>query len=193
MWFLALRRPREYGQALMRLPLIEDALRDELVRLHRAVDALCAPLVEQHRERLSCKRGCSGCCRDELAVSVPEAARIVAQHGELLAHGTPHRSGACAFLDHEGACRIYAERPYVCRTQGLPLRWLEERAGETVELRDICELNDTGVPVTELSVEQCFTLGPVEARLLSLAARAGDPTRVALRALFTSEGLEGER
>ena len=32
--------------------------------------------------------------------------------------------GACAFLDGEGGCRVYPDRPYVCRTQGLPLRWI---------------------------------------------------------------------
>jgi hypothetical protein len=72
----------------------------------------------------------------------------------------------------------------VCRTQGLPLRWLQERDGETVELRDVCELNENEEPITELAAEHCFTLGPVESRLLTLAARAGEPQRIALRALF---------
>jgi len=168
----------------MHLPIISVHHQAALVRLHGAVDTLTAPLAAQHASRLRCTRGCSACCVDELTVFALEAARIASRHPELLAHGTPHPEGACAFLDAEGACRIYADRPYVCRTQGLPLRWLEESAGAIVELRDICRLNDDGPPITELPPEQCFTLGPVEDRLRALAGEAGADQRIALRALF---------
>jgi Fe-S-cluster containining protein len=168
----------------MRLPIISTDEITGLRRLHAAVDTLAAPLVAQHAARLLCRRGCSACCVDGLTVFAVEAAGIVSRHPELLANGTPHPEGACAFLDAEGACRIYADRPYVCRTQGLPLRWLEEREGQVVELRDICELNSEGPPITELSVEQCFTLGPIEERLRDLARAAGAGQRIALRALF---------
>jgi hypothetical protein len=76
----------------------------------------------------------------------------------------------------------------VCRTQGLPLRWLEERGEELVELRDLCALNlgdDRGAtPLTELAAEHCFTLGPVEQRLREQAALAGAAERIPLRSLF---------
>ena len=168
----------------MHLPVISVDNHAALVRLHGAVDTLTAPLVAQHASRLRCKRGCSACCVDELTVFALEAARIASRHPELLAHGTPHPEGACAFLDAQGACRIYADRPYVCRTQGLPLRWLEKQEGRVVELRDICELNSEGPPITDLSAEQCFTLGPVEERLRALAGEAGADQRIALRKLF---------
>lgn len=83
----------------------------------------------------------------------------------------------CAFLGPDGGCRVYAARPYVCRTQGLPLRWAE--AG--VEHRDICPLNDEGPPIEGLPIEACWTIGPVEARLAAVSQ--GD--RVALRSLFS--------
>ncbi|MFH1568638.1 MAG: YkgJ family cysteine cluster protein, partial [Gemmatimonadota bacterium] len=94
--------------------------------------------------------------------------------------------GACAFLDAEGACRIYPQRPYVCRTQGLPLRWLDEVDGATVELRDICPLNEEGVPIEELDAAACWTIGPAEGALAEFQARAdgGQGRRVALRGLF---------
>jgi len=168
----------------MRLPIISTDDIAGLRRLHAAVDTLTAPLVAQHAARLLCRRGCSACCVDGLTVFALEAARIADRHPELLAHGTPHPEGACAFLDAEGACRIYADRPYVCRTQGLPLRWLEEREGKVVELRDVCELNSEGPPITDLPAEQCFTLGPVEERLRALADEAGADQRIALRELF---------
>jgi Fe-S-cluster containining protein len=112
-----------------------------------------------------------------------EAERIRTRHAGLLATGEPHARGACALLDAEGACRVYADRPYVCRTQGLPLRWIDE--GRGVELRDICPLNEPGEPLETLSESACWTLGETEARLAELQrdfGRAGQ--RVALRALF---------
>lgn len=168
----------------MRLPIISPDHHAVLRRLHAAVDALAAPLVEEHAARLRCTRGCNACCVDGLTVFAFEAAGIAERHAELLAEGMPHPKGACAFLDAEGACRIYPSRPYVCRTQGLPLRWLEESAGDVVELRDICALNDEGPAITDLRAEQCFTLGPVEERLQVLSTEAGADQRIALRTLF---------
>lgn len=115
-----------------------------------------------------------------------EAERIRARAPEVLREA-PHPPGACAFLDTAGACRIYAHRPYVCRTQGLPLRWIDFQApGGPVEQRDICPLNEAGPPVESLPAESCWELGPVEARLAGLQAEHGGGAvlRVRLRDLF---------
>lgn len=160
---------------------------DAVTPLHEELDREARRLHVLHEARLLCRRGCSACCVDDLTVFEVEAAPIRRQHAELLASGAPHAEGACAFLDDEGACRIYAERPYVCRTQGLPLRWLEEREGEDVELRDICALNEEGEPIEELSPDACWTIGPFEERLAHLQLTVTDaPTRVRLRDLFRS-------
>src|SRR5262245_46152814 len=100
-----------------------DESQRELRALHDEVDARAAALAQRHAGRLRCGRGCSACCVDELTVFEVEAERIRRAHTDLLVSGEPHAAGACAFLDAHGACRIYADRPYVCRTQGLPLRW----------------------------------------------------------------------
>ena len=115
--------------------------------LYGEVDYRASQIAEGHGARLQCRRGCSQCCVDDLAVFEIEAENIRLAHAALLAQQEPHPQGACAFLDTDGACRIYADRPYVCRTQGLPLRWIDEgHNGELVELRDICPLNDEGTP-----------------------------------------------
>lgn len=112
-----------------------------------------------------------------------EAELIRQRHAELLSEGAPHPVGVCAFLDGEGSCRIYADRPYVCRTQGLPLRWTDDDEG--LEYRDICELNEEGPLITDLSPSECWTLGPAEAKLQALQLEArGELTRVRLRDLF---------
>ena len=161
---------------------------DGLSRLHAVVDELVAPLEARHAARLRCGRGCSTCCVDGLTVFEVEAARITSQAPEVL-HEAPGPEGACAFLDGEGGCRIYAQRPYVCRTQGLPLRWVEERRGRVVERRDICPLNAEGEPIATLPKDECWPLGLVEARLGALQDRVdgGARRRVALRALFVDQ------
>jgi hypothetical protein len=160
---------------------------DALRLLHDEVDRAAAALAQVHRDRLNCRRGCHDCCVDDLTVFEVEAERIREHHAELLATGAPHRAGACAFLDGDGACRIYEDRPYVCRTQGLPLRWIEHGDdGEPVEYRDICPLNEEGPPIETLGPEDCWSIGPFEARLGALQEeRSGDtPRRIALRDLF---------
>ena len=158
-----------------------------LRRLYQEVDRAAAALAERHRERLRCGRGCHACCVDGLRVFEVEAERIRSSHPALVESGLPHPPGGCAFLGDAGECRIYPDRPYVCRTQGLPLRWLEESSPtEVVEHRDICPLNEAGEPIEALPAEACWTLGPFEDRLrrLQQAADAGGGRRVALREIF---------
>lgn len=164
----------------------EAALRG-LVRFHDEVERDAAALAARHRERLQCRRGCTDCCVDELTVFEVEAERIRRGAARLLEEGTPHPAGACAFLGRDGACRVYGDRPYVCRTQGLPLRWFsEDGAGEICELRDICPLNAEGPAPDALPEEACWLIGPVELELANLQAKTRDPheNRIALRALF---------
>jgi hypothetical protein len=168
---------------------MDDGNTEAVEALHHEVDRRAARLAARHAARLKCARGCSSCCVDGITVFEVEAARIRGNHADLLASESPHPEGACAFLDDEGACRIYEDRPYVCRTQGLPLRWIDElEDGSPAELRDICPLNDEGVPVEALDEGDCWTLGPAEEQLARLQAATGRPgRRVALRALFVRQ------
>jgi uncharacterized protein len=159
----------------------------QLQTLHHEVGEEARALEEIHRDRLRCRLGCCFCCVDEITVFEIEAERIRRGHPELLATGEPRPVGGCAFLDGDGACRIYEHRPYVCRTQGLPLRWADETsAGEPAEFRDICPLNESGRAVEALPAEECWEIGPFEERLAALqAARDGGRlTRIRLRDLF---------
>lgn len=160
---------------------------DELRTLHREVDEEFDRLADLHRERMRCGRGCASCCVDELTVFDVEAARISDERSDFLESEEPHAPGACAFLGRDGECRIYEQRPYVCRTQGLPLRWMKHAtSGDWVEMRDICSLNDeAGPPLESLGERACWTLGPFEGRLADLQSRWGAPgRRIELRDLF---------
>ena len=163
-------------------PASDEALAN-LIALHEEVDHQAAALQELHADRLQCRRGCASCCVDDLSVFEVEAVRIRIACADVLAEA-PHGPGGCAFLDAEGACRIYDHRPYVCRTQGLPLRWADpDQPG--IERRDICPLNEAGAPVETLPAGACWELGPVEARLAAMDGRGGPRARVRLRDLFT--------
>lgn len=166
---------------------------DTLRTLHEDVDKKARELSARHAARMRCAKGCCDCCVDGLTVFEIEAERIRRRHPTLLGEGKPHLPGRCAFLDPGGACRIYDDRPYVCRTQGLPLRWIgEDGDGREAEFRDICPLNEPGGPPPEaLMAAECWTIGPVEERLATAQASfEGAPAigpglrRIALRTLF---------
>lgn len=185
-----------YGRTCIFEPVMNDANHTPetsagsyrtLEALHAEVDAAVQVRLALIGDQLVCKSGCCDCCVDDLTVFAVEADLIRHHHAKLLALESSHESGACAFLDDHGACRIYENRPYVCRTQGLPLRWLDEDDnGQTVEYRDICPLNDAGVDLETLQPDHCWTLGSWEGRLASLQAeqKKGPLVRVPLRALF---------
>ena len=161
-----------------------------IAALHSAVERATVPLEREHAQRLECGEGCSKCCVDELTVFEVEATHLRQHYPDLLREGIPHPSGACSFLDTNGSCRVYEHRPYVCRTQGLPLRWLDlTEDDEVVEYRDICELNDAGPPIEELEPASCWTLGVVEEKLSALQNEMtpGEMRRVSLRSLFENE------
>lgn len=160
----------------------------ELKRFYNEVDQQASRVSRCHGTRLKCQIGCTQCCVDGLTVFEVEAQNIRSQNAILLREQNPNPEGACAFLGEGGSCRIYADRPYMCRTQGLPIRWIEEiDSGEVVELRDICPLNDEGTPIEELPEAQCWTIGPSEIRLAVIqeAFAGGETRRVLLRSLFS--------
>jgi uncharacterized protein len=164
-----------------------ERLLEALAQLYRDADRLTVQLQDIHSERIGCHRGCNSCCIDGITVYEIEAENIQRHHSHLLGKGSPHAEGACAFLDEKGGCRIYEHRPFACRTQGLPLRWLEEQEdGSVMEMRDICPLNENEQLIEKLPAEECWEIGPFEEKMASLqfAAEREKRGRIALRALF---------
>ncbi len=155
--------------------------------LYNEVDTVVRYLEALHGTRLRCGLGCTSCCVDALTVWSVEAENIRIRCSDLLTAGEPHPPGACAFLDDAGSCRIYPWRPYVCRTQGLPLHWTEEQEdGAVVAFRDICPENEPGVPVEKLDEDSCWQIGPVEELLAAAQIEYGngEMRRIGLRELF---------
>ena len=186
---------RESAQTVEEWRAYDNSLLENLEALYREIDSETGRLTLLHRERLECRKGCSQCCCDGISVFGVEAANIRKNAAAVLKQEPNHRGG-CAFLGTEGECRIYHHRPYVCRTQGLPLRWWEEREGnEVVERRDICPLNEPGPSLEGLVPEDMWLIGPFEGALASLEATVSGPElqRVKLRSLFTVDEKAQEK
>ena len=99
------------------------------------VDVFSHPIVKQFSP---CGKGCRSCCSTQVSVTEDEAI-VLAKHiqdglvidQELLKiqqsaqndsdefFKLPFQSRKCIFLDDQGACRVYEDRPSVCRTNAV--------------------------------------------------------------------------
>ena len=113
-------------------------------QLLAALDAEIARIGKIHAAALSCGPRCASCC---LAFSVlPLEAACLREAVAALSPATHDRLGRnlaedaerCPLLIDE-LCSIYAARPVICRTQGLPLAYVDEER-EAIEV-SACPLN----------------------------------------------------
>lgn len=110
----------------MAYPPCREELANYRVLVNR-VDNLCAAVSTEFATQITCHAGCSGCCR-ELTLFPVEAAALLAALADLPAERRPlpatattnGESNSCPLLV-DGLCLIYANRPIICRTHGLPL------------------------------------------------------------------------
>jgi hypothetical protein len=168
------------------------------------VDAFGAKVHAERDADMQCAPGCAACCDVALTVCATEAAPIreavaalpLDARARLAARAVAleGRDGPCVMLE-DGRCVVYAARPLVCRTQGLPLAYppgfvpVEAVRGRDARGHDLtwCPLNfrdDTPRP------DDVLDAGRVD-EMLALVDRLGearddgadDDGRVALLAL----------
>jgi len=95
------------------------------------VDAFFDRVAGRYTQEMKCAAGCDDCCRRTLTFYPFELERMVEAAKELAEaelEGVIHRArqagadpeAACPLLK-EGLCLIYAARPVICRTHGLPM------------------------------------------------------------------------
>jgi len=117
------------------------ALRDQ-------VDQLCARIVAEFAGQIRCRAGCDSCCLLQGVLPVEAASLALAWRNLPAASAARLRrqlqdaaaGERCPLLNGDH-CSLYASRPIICRTHGLPLL-IEEAAGMRV---DRCPLNFTGL------------------------------------------------
>lgn len=114
---------------------VPENIRNEYDSLVAELDRLIFSLTRKLQGFINCNPGCSSCCR-RFSVLPLEAALIAASPATTL-----RRLGSedlCSFLTN-GLCSIYAQRPLICRTQGLPIGYIDEE-NERIEV-SACSLN----------------------------------------------------
>ena len=140
-----------------------DAPQGRVARAH--LDALFAKVegfftAAQAREgeQITCHAGCSDCCRRFTVTGIEAevigeglAALPDARRDELAARASNTTTDVCPALDTDGRCAIYAHRPLICRTHGLPIRFTEQRAGRSLPMLDACPKNFVGRDLTAVS------------------------------------------
>jgi hypothetical protein len=168
----------------------EDEL-TELRALIAKVDSAVEAAVARAGDQITCHAGCASCCVDGLTV-LPVEAHAIAAH--VATHGLDqlgHEHRGCAFLDEGGRCAVYAARPLLCRTHGVPLRMRETRdPGNTLPIVDdisVCRLNFTDrrpVATDALDAERLQQLlVVVDRRFRMRTGLSDDDPRIALRDL----------
>ena len=151
------------------------------------VDELCGRIEAEFGPHLACRAGCSGCCR-HITLSWVEAVALNVALRELSAEQaeavrqnarTAATEGPCPLLIDE-RCALYASRPIICRTHGLPILTVRDDARSI----DFCPLNFQGLDtlpgnavvdlerlntlldsVNRLFIAQCFEQPPAMERL----------------------------
>lgn len=137
-------------------------------------DAKFSEVEARYPAAFQCRKGCHACCLPGLSVSPLEAAHIqdyLAAHPDVAAQARhveeadPHGGTRCAFLDGAGGCTIYPARPLICRTHGMPVKYL---TAEGSMARDVCGLNFTTQPVTTLPDQDVLHLDTINTILALL-------------------------
>lgn len=153
-----------------------DDVLDNYRQLVARVDALCHGIEAALREHITCSEGCSSCCTavtlfpveaaslKEVLDSLPADQAAAVRH-HVAEHAADER---CPLLEHH-RCLLYAARPIICRTHGLPILYTEN--------------NEQHVDCCPLNLEQCESLpGTAVIELDRLNALL-----VAVNALFLSQ------
>lgn len=145
------------------------------------VDQLSADIQSRHPGEFSCRLGCHSCCKPGLTVNALEAENIrqaispeLAAKMRALEAADAFRGLRCSFLESDGACGIYAFRPLVCRSHGLPLQFkdLGEAEGEEAVFRDVCYLNFPRLDISTLPDQDVLNLDTLNT-ILAMLNRLG--------------------
>jgi len=153
-----------------------DQLRGVLVQLRRRVDDHFAAAAQRSPRDLTCAAGCAACCHQRIGVFEVEAAVLREALAELAITDPERRArvrrqaddpaaeGRCALL-LDGRCAVYAARPLICRSHGLPIAI--ESGDDPAPRVDHCPLNYQEAPPPPASV---LRLAAVNQPLALLAA-----------------------
>ena len=134
--------------------------------LRNDIDKLSDKLEKQHKKHMRCKVGCDLCCMDYsiFPIEFYNIVEALKEREDKLNLNTKEDEGSCIFLNNH-QCEIYADRPIICRTHGLPLLYMNEENGWELSA---CELNFTEFDMEEFSEENTFPQDKFNSKLFLL-------------------------
>jgi Fe-S-cluster containining protein len=146
-----------------------------LVQLRRRVDDHFAAAVARTPAAFRCAPGCASCCVGGLGVFEVEAAPIrdalarldPALRARLGRQADDPAHDACALLV-DGRCAVYAERPLICRSHGLPV------VPDAGAAPSHCPLNFTADPPPRASILRLDAVNQPLAVLATLWSATGE-------------------
>jgi len=155
------------------------------------IDSLCTEITKHCADSISCRKGCDACCRhfSIFWVEAVSLANYVVNLPQKQAASLRRRAqyltdqDVCPLLE-DGECTLYATRPIICRTHGLPIL----TRAETTQNIDFCprnftrkktipghlvidldQLNTTLVAINALFVSRYFNGNPPPTERLTIA------------------------
>ena len=173
--------------------------RDRLAELTAKIDAFFARAQARYPgpSGITCAAGCNDCCRrfsvtaleaeileDTLAYLAPEARERLTRRARL-------DEEACPALDPDGRCALYAARPLICRSHGLPIRFapLSPAGARSLPVIDACPRNFDGVDLAGLDPSTILDQATVSTVLAALDAARSRELGVAGRERVEIAGL----
>ena len=131
--------------------------------LRQYCDNVFTSTLDACRGHMQCAKGCASCCI--LETVTPLEAHVIQNYLQSVPTHTfsniQEDEGTCVFL-RDNVCSIYAVRPIICRTHGLPLLYPER--GEI----EVCPLNFTELDLTALDPAYFFDAERITANLMRL-------------------------
>lgn len=155
---------------------------DSLLRLcglARSVDDAFSAIREKFPTCMECRSGCSDCCRARLSISRVEETllrRGLAQMSESVRHELARAARdedreMCPALDSRGRCRVYAWRPLICRSYGVPLRRRREVPLVNPPIIDVCDKNFRNTRLKTLPVADVLDQTDLDAAVAEIDAQ----------------------
>jgi len=127
--------------------IVMSHLLDNYKQLVARIDALCRGIEAALGDQITCSDGCSSCCIAITLFPVEAAALREAldalpelEQESIRRHAASNTSEESCPLLSRHHCLLYASRPIICRTHGLPIIYTEDRQLKS----DCCPKNMTG-------------------------------------------------
>ena len=117
------------------LPSVPEVIAEQYNGLVSQLDRAIGALHQRLQNFICCAPGCSSCCRRFTVL--PLEASLIACSASVPLQLSGRGEQCSQLIDNR--CSIYPQRPLICRTQGLPIGYIDEDR-ELIEV-SACRLN----------------------------------------------------